>query len=374
MHAMPLKDKYNRILKAFETRLLTSELRQDSLSYQKQLTQLVEQLLEVKTEVFSNMALISHNEQLDDISTWSLWFLSMDYFLGMMISKKQAVLDDAKAIESTKNRKNEIKKEFLNKSIQLFVQFLVTLQDYKLLDDILSKKLDSFEQTFHPSLDELYSQSKDPKDLNGAYLRRQQKIELYRATKSVDEMISAIESRIGSDSDYASIDEEEVRKLYTWKLKQLSYKAFAEIEQELFEIELLKNSLTNSSESSIDAPETEVPNFNSDYTTKLETLNKPLLSKSGKVLRNFTILNKRDEVKRKVKGYGQYGPTMTVEEFLQKEFEDGRVLQGGSQVPDDDSGQDDSYTWHDIETQKAREWDDFKENNPRGSGNTMNKG
>ena len=111
------------------------------------------------------------------------------------------------------------------------------------------------------------------------------------------------------------------------------------------------------------------------YTEKLESLNKPLVSKEVKVLRNFTLVDKRTDLQKKVRGYGQYGPTMSVEEFLEKEWESGRVLQGGENNQEQgNKNNEDDEELQDIETYKAREWDEFKEANPRGSGNTLNRG
>lgn len=54
---------------------------------------------------------------------------------------------------------------------------------------------------------------------------------------------------------------------------------------------------------------------------------------------------------------------MSVEEFLDKEFEEGRVLQGSEepeQAPDEEN-----MDWQDRETYKAREWDEFKESHAK---------
>ena len=165
-------------------------------------------------------------------------------------------------------------------------------------------------------------------------------------------------------------------------MKQFSYSAFHEIEQILFETELLKNFLKSPSkfmestnETAQEKPQREATD-QTGYTERLETLNKPLLSKNGKVLRNFTLIGKRQELQGKVRGYGQYAPTMTIEEFLEKEWEEGRVLQGGPASAENQSTEidEDDYKQSDIATYKAREWDEFKDTHPRGSGNRMNMG
>ena len=66
---------------------------------------------------------------------------------------------------------------------------------------------------------------------------------------------------------------------------------------------------------------------------------------------------------------------MTIDEYLAEERRRGGIIEGGgeqsgAQVPVDE----DDLEAADRETMKTREWDEFKENNPKGSGNTLNRG
>lgn len=47
---------------------------------------------------------------------------------------------------------------------------------------------------------------------------------------------------------------------------------------------------------------------------------------------------------------------------------------GGEQSGVPAEPDEDDYRKADAETEKAREWDEFREENPRGSGNTLNRG
>ncbi|CAI4211351.1 unnamed protein product [Parascedosporium putredinis] len=61
---------------------------------------------------------------------------------------------------------------------------------------------------------------------------------------------------------------------------------------------------------------------------------------------------------------------MSIDEYLDEEFKRG----GGDasfQRPEPD---EDNIEKADAETYKAREWDEFTEANPKGSGNTLNRG
>ena len=66
---------------------------------------------------------------------------------------------------------------------------------------------------------------------------------------------------------------------------------------------------------------------------------------------------------------------MTIDEYLAEEKRRGGIIEGGGEQsglrPEVD---EDDFAKADEETVKAREWDEFKEANPRGSGNTLNRG
>lgn len=371
---MSVSEEYEHILFVISNDINRTQLRQDSTDFQTILTSTIVKLLNLKTTVYSKLALFSSNELLEDATTSSLKFLSIDYNLALLCSKKQVT--DTQV--NDRLSKNKMKVKFLEKSVQLYIQFLVSLQDYEILDSLLVKKIDSFEETYTPTISELYTEPSSGEDLNGAQLRRQQKIEVFKKNKEIEEQLLFLELKYKSFEDDAIDDDETLRDLYIQKLKRLSFKAFSEMEQILYEKELLNNFINDPVHEIINDEEVKKDNKPQDnsyptkYTDRLETLNMPLLSKQGKVLRNFTLIDQKTELKKKVRGYGQYGPTMTVEEFLDKEFEEGRVLQGGEEpVEEHDS---DDNKWDDEQTYKAREWDEFKEANVKGSGNTINRG
>lgn len=370
---MSLSQDYELLLKTYHNRIEHSSSRQDSTDYQELVTKTIEKLLSLKNSIYGELALLSSNEVVDDISTSSLKFLSIDFYLALLFSRKQmSQLKDLMA-------KQKMKLKFLEKTVQLFLQFLITLQDYEILDSFLAKKVESIEDTSSPSLQDLYQQPAHGEDLSGAQNRRQQKIDMFRQSKSINEKLRFIESKYNSH-EINSDDDEQLRDLYIKRLQSHSYQAFNEMEQVLYEIELLRNFTKSGGDPSIQQLEQQREQASEDnnrdssgYTEKLESLNKPLLSKKGKVLRNFTLIDKKTELQNKVRGYGQYGPTMSVEEFLQKEWEENRVLQGGKESGTGNINED-SLDWQDQETYKARQWDEFKESVPRGSGNTMNRG
>ena len=104
-----------------------------------------------------------------------------------------------------------------------------------------------------------------------------------------------------------------------------------------------------------------------DRRDMLSSANKgPILSSGGKPLRPFTLLESRQTVKDGVFKSGHNLPTMTIDEYLEEERARGGIIEGGgeasgrSPTPDEDN-----YLKGDEETMKAREWDEYVEQNPK---------
>lgn len=102
----------------------------------------------------------------------------------------------------------------------------------------------------------------------------------------------------------------------------------------------------------------------------------PLLDKKGKPLKIFTLTgDSRRDVKKGVFKSGHNLPTMTIDEYLEEERKRGGIIEGGGEA----SGiiaelDEDDHEAMDAATYKARNWDEFTEANPKGAGNTLNRG
>jgi hypothetical protein len=102
--------------------------------------------------------------------------------------------------------------------------------------------------------------------------------------------------------------------------------------------------------------------------------NGPLLNSKGKPMQPFTLLDRRTQLQQGVFRSGHNLPTMTIEEYLDEEHRRGNVLQGGEQSGIKPEVYEDDFDKADEETMKARAWDEYVEANPKGSGNTLNRG
>jgi immunoglobulin-binding protein 1 len=92
----------------------------------------------------------------------------------------------------------------------------------------------------------------------------------------------------------------------------------------------------------------------------------PILDSGGKPLRPFTLLDSRQKLLEGVFKPGHNLPTMTIDEYLKEEKRRGGLIEGGGEAsgiaPELD---EDDYEKSDLETMKARNWDDFVEANPK---------
>jgi hypothetical protein len=64
---------------------------------------------------------------------------------------------------------------------------------------------------------------------------------------------------------------------------------------------------------------------------------------------------------------------MSIDEYLEEEKRRGGILEGGTEPPKQEVDEDDMEAV-DRATYKARQWDDFTDDNRKGSGNTLNMG
>jgi len=92
-------------------------------------------------------------------------------------------------------------------------------------------------------------------------------------------------------------------------------------------------------------------------------------------MRPFTLLDTRQTLTKNVFHPDHSLPTMTIDEYLDEERRRGGMIDGGgaqSGMPAEPI--EDDFDKADEETMKARAWDEYVENNPKGSGNTLNRG
>ncbi len=162
-----------------------------------------------------------------------------------------------------------------------------------------------------------------------------------------------------------------------------TFQALEAISQELQVLALAPEFTRNQNDLTQDSREG-ARELDNGYTERLENARSsiaggnrggPLLSKDGKPLQPFTLLDNRQRLQQGVFRPDHSLPTMTIDEYLEEEKRRGGMIEGGGEKsgirPEPD---EDDMRKADEETIKARAWDEFKEENPKGSGNTLNRG
>ncbi|KAL9021396.1 MAG: hypothetical protein Q9185_001404 [Variospora sp. 1 TL-2023] len=310
-------------------------------------------------QLIDRLAIFSPNETEDDISSGDLQYLLIDHFLGELILKD--CITDRKTV--------------LQQARAAYERYLKLLDQY----DMLSKVDSNLYKRYLSERDDfsLLSTS-DPT------ARRNTKVTRYRQEQELKlklEYLARVPLALQND-DAAS------REIYLAEIQLCTHNTFHALDminQELKIIALMPFA------SPAPQPEELAQDYRQqngipkdDYSDRLDPPISqllgngnagPLLSKDGKPLRPFTLLDSRQRVQDGVFKQDHALPTMTMDEYLEEERRRGGIVNGGgdqqgSTQPVDEDDPDKA----DMETMKAREWDEYVEANPKGSGNTLNRG
>ncbi|ODQ81397.1 hypothetical protein BABINDRAFT_160736 [Babjeviella inositovora NRRL Y-12698] len=350
-----LSQRYTSAIASF-TALSSLPLRQDSSEFQKAAVSAIEQFQTV-TQSIAQLSLFSANEFMEDLNTNEIKYLGVKYYLGEL-----------------HERVSSPRLEALTQAQQLYLQFIYQLHDYGLLSATQAKLVDGIASQWSPKLDEIMPMS----SAGDAALRRATKIANYKHESTLTKQLELLELYIAR-GELDNLDDEAVRDLYFDQIKLFAVRAFRNLENLMMELEVLKHApkLTEVIEPTVDdrTDNDTSSRFDRGFTDKLEAVptDKPkLLSSTGKILRPFTITSdKRLQLRLQVFGTGQVLPSMSVEEYLDYELANGKMA--APAAPEEDTDEDDEEA-ADRETYKKREWDEFTDNNRKGSGNTMNRG
>ncbi|CAG8547984.1 357_t:CDS:2, partial [Cetraspora pellucida] len=193
--------------------------------------------------------------------------------------------------------------------------------------------------------------------------KRVEKIERYKREKETKAKLEMLQQRLISIKDD---DKEDINREYILSLIDLfiqkSIEQLLVIKQEIDLLNQMRKMVDSGQGSSVE--------MNDD--TRIETVqrdhNGPLLSQDGRPLRPFVITNQREAIKEQVFRPSWRLPTMTIDEYLEQEAQRGNIIQGGGEKSKSKIKADDDEKAVDEETYNAREWDEFKDSNPRGWG------
>lgn len=180
-------------------------------------------------------------------------------------------------------------------------------------------------------------------------------------------------------------DDDDTRRLYLAELQLYTHQTFQALDllmQELSMLSAIRND-PPPPQAQPDDPRERNNLGGANYSDRLDPSlsqllksgrNGPLLNSKGRPMQPFTLLDRRTQLQQGVFRSGHNLPTMTIDEYLDEEKRRGNILQGGEQSGVQPEIDEDDMDKADEETMKARAWDEYVEANPKGSGNTLNRG
>ncbi|KAI0161151.1 TAP42-like family protein [Hypoxylon sp. FL1284] len=333
----------------------------NSPTYRDDLAQALE-LYQECIQIINKISLFSPNEGLEDIATSDLPYLLVNYRIAELLQKVSS--------QSPMERKDA-----LNMTREAYERFLHLLDSYSILSQSDSKLFTEYNDD--PSIFSTISTS-DPT------ARRNAKIANFKTEKELKTKLAYMQKSPRYLEEGG--DEEAVRELYLTNIAFCTHLTFQGLEGINREMEILAQApipLMPQTTTVQDDERRRRESLDGGYSDRLDlplsnllsNSKGPLLSKEGKPLRPFTLTSGRQELQKGVFRPGHNLPTMSIDEYLEEERRQGNIIEGGGEAsmrrPEPD---EDDMEKADAETMKAREWDEFKEANARGSGNTLNRG
>lgn len=298
----------------------------------------------------SSVSLFSPNEGIEDVVTSSLPYMLLDYQVAELIQRTPFTDMPSRGVT-------------LRRARAAYESFLSLVDGYGLLSGSDSKLWDRYREK--PEQFAVVSSS-------DAATKRDAKIANFQAEKQLREKLATLKR----NPKYLEQggDEDIVREVHLTSISfavHNTFQALDSLNRELPMIAAAPNMPTR--EETVHRGEEDDTTWKLDQPLRRGPGAGPLLSKEGKPLQPFTLVGNRADLRKGVFRPGHNLPTMSIDEYLEEEKRRGNFLEGGTdpQKPEVDEDDMDAV---DRETYKAREWDEYTDNNPKGSGNTLNMG
>lgn len=303
--------------------------------------------------IADHLSLFSPNESIDDISSSNIQYLLLHYRLADLV------------LRQTTGTRNAV----LVRAQTSYSAYLKQLDQYDLLsaaDATLYERYREAPTTFSTA------STSDPAK------RRETKIARFREEKDLKQKLHYLQSNPTALQN----DDDMFRQLHLAQLAYCTLQTFHSLESIAQELHILSMAPPHlpSPDASQPLDRRERGERADTYSERLDGplsagLTGPILSPDGKPLRPFTLLDTRTRMQQGVFRPDHSLPTMTIDEYLDEERRRGGMIEGGGPQsgmrPEPD---EDDMDKADQETMKARAWDEFTEANPKGAGNTLNRG
>lgn len=338
------------------------------------------QILESTQESIHRISLFSSNEDLSDLQTSSIPLLSLEYHL-------------AKAYLQIRSTSSTSRFSNVMRAIELFQLFLHRCEDYRglLQEEALEKYhriRSSLDDETEEDIPELPPQSRDEKIAN------------FKKTRQLQSSIAQLEAKLDQRHRLEIPEHEEMdgldreglmRSIYIHQINEAAMDSISELYSGNLELQMLKmavkaekdksemdaykqieNSKVGSGERHQLRPPQQNPNQRMQMT---QVLQHPITGE---------LIFKRQELQSSVFRPSWNQPTMTLEELGEKEMKEAIEREARQKLAEAENknaprryeylardGLEDNTDLVDASARLDREWDEWKEQNPRGSGNKM---
>ncbi|KAF9564378.1 serine/threonine protein phosphatase PP2A-associated protein [Agrocybe pediades] len=341
------------------------------------------------------LSIFSPNETLEDISSRDLVYLTVPY----VFSEVQGRLKTTSRVD----RMNSLQQveRYIQNFIGLLEKYEIVPQDERALFDKKTAEVVDYAKRRELKI----NQYKKEKELK---LRIETIRKRTRQKSSSDEdtdydyiasLLPTATPKVAAGDEELDSDTDEVLRETTLVLLRLLYAhACTQLQSMEQELELLRNAPPTPLFGPSDGDErdkkrnAEVDEWKLDIPVPGGPDGKgPLMDASGKPLRPFTILpsdaGDRARLQARVFGPGHRLPTMSIDEYLEIERQRGNIITGGGPASQEaptsseqlaiDSEMDGTVEGElkaEQKRQKDENWARYTDENPRGAGNTMNRG
>lgn len=319
------------------------------------------------------LALFSKNETIEDISTKSIPFLAVDHFLAIALGNLP--VEPGAMVR---------RKENIERGLTMWGHFLERLETLELL---------SREETneFHHLLED----REEGSSLRGVPVDRNAKIARFKAKQQQRQEIEKLKALIDRRSRCQIAPEDQMdgndlesleRSLILKELQMFKVEALENWSQSVRELPMIEQMIKMDSERQQKQKHT----GNGNKITDPNLRPRPSSNKGLQVTHvtqdgaTGQLQFKRDEIRSKVFQPGWSQPTMSLAELgereyreaiergeRQKEAESRRVFQPKRYEELVKDGMEDNAELVEASAKLDRDWDDWKDQNPRGSGNKM---
>ncbi|KAK9458858.1 TAP42-like protein [Lipomyces oligophaga] len=335
--------------------------------YQTTLQEAISSLKSAENKV-ALLSLFSSNETLDDVATENIVYLSIQYLLATLNERIQttSLVDRRRLVIECK---------------KLYLSFLTVCDSYELLDRQTSRLVHSI---LDANIENPVFNTMSAQQYPDAGTFRMARIARYKSMRAIEARVLELRRKVLHNDreddtvEPSQVDEDDTRTLYIDQEKFFIERSLESLSSLDSELELLSSSGAQTRSVSLQStsatPEIQRRDRdNNDYSEKLDISSNsaPMLTSTGKVNRPFVIVSSREQLKRNVFKPDYVLPTMSIDEYLEEERRRGNIIEGGgAQSANKRESDEEDEAAQDRETYRLRQWDEFTEANPRGSGNT----